>query len=184
MVLNSAKNYFHLFDLPVGFVVDTGLLAERYRALLRAAREEDDQAGDLIDSSSVALALMRIDEAHRVLADPQSRAEYLLDLYADDQAMDRDTGEPPGNGGALLMEQMELRAILAEAANRPDAATAVAEVLTQLAEKGAALDKELQDLFADPSPRNLCAAREILRQLQFLGRCRRDAENRSALLPG
>lgn len=79
---------------------------------------------------------------------------------------------------------MARRAILAEAANRPDAATAVAEVLTQLAEKGAALDKELQDLFADPSPRNLCAAREILRQPQFLGRCRRDVENRSALLPG
>lgn len=179
-MLNSAKNHFQLFDLPVSFVIDIGLLAERYRALVRETREEDGLTGPNADNSGVALALMQVEEAYRTLTDPLVRADYLLGLYAVDQDINPDAAEPTGNGGALLMEQMELREILAEAANRSDSATAVAEVLTQLAEEGAALDKELQGLFADPSPRNLRAARAILRQLQFLGRCRRDAEDRCA----
>ena len=76
------------------------------------------------------------------------------------------------------MERIELREALAEAASCADPDTAVARVLTQLTEQSAALDKTLQGLFADPTPANLRLARAIVRQLRFLGACRRDAEDR------
>lgn len=180
IVLNSAKNHFQLFDLPVSFALDSSLLAERYRALMRETRADDDRITADPDDSGVALALAQIEDAYRTLADSLLRADYLLGLYAVDRDHTLDAATPADNGGDVLMAQMELREILAEAANRPDSATAVAELLTQLAEEGAALDKTLQGLFADPSPRNLSMAREILRQIQFIGRCRRDVEDRRA----
>ena len=63
-------------------------------------------------------------------------------------------------------------------------AAAVATVLTHLAEQSVALDKELAGLFAAPSPASLEAARELVRKLQFLDKCRRDAEELDAAIEG
>lgn len=169
------KNHFALFDLPLGYAVDAGLLADRYRALTRVA----ETAGTVPDAhrecGESAYSLSRIEEAYRTLIDPLARADYLLDLYAIDQ-----DAEPPVafqvQDGAFLIERMELQELLAAAAHRADPATAVAELLTQLAEQSAALDKALQALFADPSAHNLCIARALTRKLQYLGNCRRDAD--------
>ncbi|EXJ13203.1 iron-sulfur cluster co-chaperone HscB C-terminal domain-containing protein [Imhoffiella purpurea] len=177
-MLNSAKNYFELFDLPMSFAIDASLLAERYRALLRSAQRICYGVDNDVDSAGNVQALNQVEEAYRTLTDPLARAEYLFSLYPEGGSADSGRAEIPGSQGASLMERMELQEILAEATNRSDPATAVAEVLTQLAERCAALDKELHALLADPCPSNLQAAREIVRQLQFLGRCRRDAEYR------
>ncbi|EGV30579.1 co-chaperone Hsc20 [Thiorhodococcus drewsii AZ1] len=178
VVLNSTKNYFELFDLPMSFAIDASLLAERYRALLRSAQRIRYGIDNDVDSAGNIRAVTQVEKAYRTLTDPLSRAEYLFSLYSETSAESGDYAEIRGNRGASLMEEMELRETLAEASNRPDPATAVAEILTSLAEECAALDKELHDLFADPCPSNLRAARQIVRKLQSLSRCRRDAEER------
>jgi molecular chaperone HscB len=169
-VLDFSKNHFELFDLPQGFAVDAKRLAERYRALQavihpdRFAVAPDHQQIESLQASA------QVNEAYRTLKDPLARARYLLTLY---------TGEPGtaseiSKDGSLLMEQMELRETVAEAQSSSNPAAAVARVLTQLAEQSVALDKELEGLFADPSPTNLESAREIVRKLQFLDKCRGD----------
>jgi molecular chaperone HscB len=165
-VLSGSQNYFALFDLPVGFDVDPSRLTGRYRALLDP---------DLPASIPIEQPPTEIELAYRTLADPLARAAYLLDLLGPHT---RDPNELVG----FLMAQMELRESLAEATSSPDPSTSVANVLTQLAEQGASLAKELQRLLAEPSPKNLAAAREILRQLELVGTCRRDAEDQRAAL--
>ncbi|NEX22327.1 molecular chaperone Hsc20 [Thiorhodococcus mannitoliphagus] len=166
----------------MSFAVDVSVLAERYRAVVRWLRIESLLGRETQDDGESPHALGLLDEAYRTLADPLSRAEYLCCLYETDQ----DSLEFPkgqlGSRGSSLMEQIELEETLVAATNRSDPAGAVAKVLTKLAERSAALDKELHALFADPSPENLNAAREIVRQLEQLSRCRRDAEGRQVVL--
>jgi molecular chaperone HscB len=172
-LLDFSKNHFELFDLPLGFALDAKRLAERYRAL-QAATHPDRLAVAADREQQVSRqASTQVNEAYRILKDPLARAKYLLGLHTGDPGTDSETSKD----GAFLMEQMELRETLAEAGSRPNPRAAAATVLTQLAERSAALDKELAGLFADPSAANLSAAREIVRELQFLDRCRRDAED-------
>lgn len=171
-VLDPSKNYFELFDLPLGFAIDAKRLAERYRTL-QAVTHPDRFAVAVDHEKRLSLqASTQVNEAYRTLKDPLARARYLLALYTGDPGSDRDTS----TDGAFLLEQMELREVLAEARGRPNPHAAVARVLTYLAERSAALDKALKSLFADPSQSNLAAAREIVRKLRFLDKCRRDAE--------
>lgn len=171
----STKNYFELFDLPVRFAVDRRLLAERYRLLARG-RDPCSADESVIRADDARLSIL--EDAYRTLMDPLARAEYLLGFYSAGGVDDA-----PGcvasemSGGAALMDQIELRETLVSSTNRSDPAAARDKMMTHVAERSAALEKELQHLFADPSPGNLSAARGIVRQLQFLGRCRRDAED-------
>jgi molecular chaperone HscB len=181
-VLNGSKNYFDLFDLPIGFVVDHSRLCERYRALLDGDLATSYGDPDSVQSSTPEQSPIEIELAYRTLLDPLTRAAYLLDLL---ECRSEGFGTGAGEYGALegfLMAEIELRESLDEATNRPDPASAVAGMLTQLAEQGASLEKDLQRVLADPSPQNLTAAREILRRLELVGTCRRDAEDRRAAL--
>ena len=170
------KNYFEIFDLPLGYTVDARLLADRYRALARIAETPSGESGARCATNDPDHLIARIEDAYRALLDPLSRAEYLFGLYSAGQPGEQTPETLQVRNGALRMEQMELNERLVAATHRSHPATAVAEVLTQLTEQSAALDKDLQSLFANPSPQNLSSAREIARQLQLLDTCRRDAE--------
>lgn len=166
-VLDLSKNHFELFDLPVTFAVDTKRLAERYRILQAATHP--GRCPVVLKDEMPSFACSRVDEAYRILKDPLARAKYLLCLLTGDSAIDS------SKGATFLMEQMELREVLAQAQHGSNRRGAVANVMTELAERSLALDKELQGLFADPSAENLEIARELVRELQFLDHCRGDA---------
>lgn len=166
--------HFDIFGLPRCFAVDLRVLAERYRAL-QALTLPDPDSGALMADADVGAsvrAAKQVNDAYRTLKDPLIRAQYLLSLH---------TGTSPLDGcddhhGAWLMDQIELQETLAEAQGRPNPKAAAATVLTSLTEQSVALEKVLEGLFAEPSPENLRAAREIVRKRQFLDRCRREVE--------
>lgn len=181
-VVDGSKNYFDLFDLPIGFVVDQSRLSERYRALLDGEVATSYGNARSAHVSPPERSPIEIELAYRTLLDPLARAAYLLDLL---DCRSEGYGASAGEYGALggfLMAEIELRESLDEAISRPDSAAAVAGILTDLAEQGASLEKDLERVLADPSPQNLTAAREILRRLELVGTCRRDAEDRRAAL--
>jgi molecular chaperone HscB len=114
-------------------------------------------------------ASTRVNEAFQTLKDPLSRALYLLSLHPEPAgAVPQDT--------AFLMEQMELRETLAEAKEAQDPLGAVAGVLDHIAHSEQAIGTDLTRLFSDPNPDHLVAAHAAVRKLQFLDKCRRDAE--------
>ena len=170
-MLDTAKNYFELFDLPVRFDVDVFRLAERFRMLQSQPAEAPVTGGRAAALAPLESAKGEVREAYRTLKDPLARAEYLLGLLARDGGADLESGAE----GAYLVEQLELREALAEVGNRSQPQAAVAEVLTELAERSVALNQELHQLFADPSAENLESAREVVRELRLLERCQRDA---------
>ncbi len=172
-MLDTSKNYFELFGLPTRYAVDAKHLAERYRALQAITRPDRFAATVDQERRGSTRASVRFNDAYRTLKDPLERARYLLGLHTGHRGDDRENTRD----GGFLMEQMELRETLAEAQSSPDPNTAVAQVLTHLAERSVALDKELEGLFAEPSTENLAVARELVHKLQLIDECRRTAEN-------
>lgn len=177
-MLDFSKNHFDLFGLPISYRVDTSLVAERYRALQHALHPDRYAAAGDREKRLSMQASTRINEAFQVLKNPLERARYLLSLH---------TGELGGGNEttrdmAFLMEQMELREALAEAKDQSDPVRAVGVVLDRLADQSGGLISELEGHFESPSAEDLEAARELVRKLQFVAKCRVEAENLEAEL--
>jgi molecular chaperone HscB len=169
-VLDFSRNHFELFGLPVGYALDPELLAERFRALQSAVHPDRFASAPDQERRLSMQASTRVNEAFQTLRDPLQRALYLLTLYPDTGA------QVTAQDTAFLMEQMELRETLAEARGARDPMAAVAGVLGHIARSERAIAAELTGRFSDPSPEDLAAARAAVHKLQFLDKCRRDAE--------
>lgn len=177
-MLDFSKNHFELFGLPVGYRVDGDLLAERYRALQhRLHPDRYAAAGDREKRLSMQ-ASARVNEAFQTLRDPLERARYLVSLHTGDN----DGGKEMTQDMAFLAEQMELREALSEVRSRPDPIGAVGEILDHLAGQSNVLVGKLEVLLEAPSPQDLEAARELVSKLQFVSKCRVEAENLEAEL--
>jgi molecular chaperone HscB len=123
-------------------------------------------------------ASTRINEAYRVLKDPLSRASYLLSLHAGEGG-----GENETTGDmAFLMEQMELREALASAGGQPDPYAVVARVMDRLDAQRAELVGALSERLDGSVGGDLEPARELVRKLQFVEKCRAEAEGVEAEL--
>jgi molecular chaperone HscB len=171
-VLDFSQDYFALFGLPVGFALDRERLADAYRALQGVVHPDRFASASDSERRLSMQASTRVNEAFQTLKDPLTRARYLLVLHTGDPGSDHDTT----CDAAFLMEQMELRETLAQARGSPDPQVVIGDVLNQLQRQDRALHADLTNLFADPTPDRLDAAREAVRKLQFLDKCRREAE--------
>jgi molecular chaperone HscB len=177
-VLDFSKNHFELFGLPVDYRVDAAQLADRYRALQRALHPDRYVvAGDREKRLSMQ-ASIRVNEAFQTLKDPLERARYLLSLYTDDSGGENETSHDM----AFLMEQMELREALAEVKVGPAPGSALAEVQDRLLGQANELIRALEKKFRNPSAEALDEIRELIRKLQFVAKCRLDAESLEAEL--
>jgi len=180
LMLDFSKNHFELFGLPVSYRVDGTLLAERYHALQHALHPDHYVAAGDRERRLSMQASTRVNEAFQTVKEPLARARYLLSLYTgdwgDEQASTQDT--------AFLMEQLELREALAQAKDRPDPVTAVGEILDHLVDHARVLTNELKTLLEAPSAQDLEAAQELVRKLQFVTKCRAEAEDLEAELEG
>ena len=74
LLRDFSKNYFELFGLPVGYIVDAKALAERYRELQRIVHPDRfANASDQERRLSVQGAAL-INEAYETLKDPIARS--------------------------------------------------------------------------------------------------------------
>jgi len=177
-VLDFSKNHFELFGLPESFRVDPDLLAERYRALQQRLHPDRYAAAGDAEKRLSLQASTRVNEAFQILKDPLERARYLLSLHGGDFGDRKETTQDM----AFLMEQMELRETLSGVKDQHDPIAAVGEVLDRLADQSGALVGELEALLETPSTEDLKTARELVRKLQFVDKCRLEAENLEAEL--
>ena len=162
------QNFFELFSLPLQYAFDRAILDARYRDLQRSVHPDRFASAPDQERRLSMQASTRVNEAFQTLKDPLSRALYLLSLYPapEPDAVPQDT--------AFLMEQMELRETLAEASGARDPLAAVGAVLDHIARSERAIATDLANLFGDPN--QIPAAHAAVRKLQFLDKCRRDAE--------
>lgn len=156
--------------------MDLAQLAERYRSLQKTLHPDRFAAAGDRERRLSLQASTRVNEAYQTLRDPLSRAKYLLSLY---------TGEVGGKNEttrdtAFLMEQMDLREALSAAKDATDPHGAVGAVLDRLDELSRTLTGALGDCVDELTAERLAQARELVVKLQFVEKCRVEAEQLEA----
>lgn len=104
--VRNASDHFAVFGLPRRFDLDVEDLERRYVELARLthpdmAGSEPEQQLDAMELSS------RVNDAHRVLADDEARANHLLDLLGGPTSAD-DKSLPEGFLPIIMMVREEL----------------------------------------------------------------------------
>ncbi|HEX5130154.1 MAG TPA: Fe-S protein assembly co-chaperone HscB [Usitatibacter sp.] len=155
------KNHFDLLGLAPAFRVDPARLESGYRALQSQVHPDRFAAATEVERRVAMQWAARANEAYRTLRDPVARARYLLSLKGFDTGEESNTAMPPD----FLMQQMEWREAVAEAAAAGDSARL--EVLREelREERGGMLRMLERALDADA---NYDAGCSLVRKLRFI----------------
>jgi molecular chaperone HscB len=161
--MNSLKDsYFELFHLPAQFALDADALDTAYRAVQSQVHPDRfAAAGDAQKRIAMQWAT-RANEAYQTLRDPLKRAIYLLSLRGVDVGAENNTAMEP----AFLMQQMEWREAIEDAAGAKNVPALDALLAELRDEKRARFDK-LAALLDSGSDQG---AAEAVRQLMFIER--------------
>jgi len=161
---------FALFGLPERFAIDLAQLDAKWKQLQGAAHP-DRFATETAAAQRVAMQwAIRINEAWRRLKDPLARAAYLCSLHGVDIEAESNTSMP----GAFLMQQMEWRDALSEAASL-DAVEALSAEVT--ATRNATL-QTLQAQIDTAADVDWRAVAGTVRGLMFVDKFIRDIDRR------
>ncbi len=125
------QSYFNILGLPESFTLDDKALEQAYFAAQRATHP-DRVIHKSEDARIAAFHLSQlVNEAYEQLKNPLHRAEHILALHGVVVNGEESNDVPP----ALLMEMMELRERLEEAATQGVVLSAViADIVTQARE--------------------------------------------------
>ncbi|RLJ15777.1 Fe-S protein assembly co-chaperone HscB [bacterium endosymbiont of Escarpia laminata] len=175
-MLDFSKNYFELFGLPVGFIVDADSLSDRYRDLQRVIHPDRYANASEQERLLSLQGASRINEAFATLKDPIARATYLLTMHG----IEMDAQKETTSDMAFLMEQMELREELEGVRNQDDPYEAVLDLRGRINRQIKTLVGQMAVQFENATPDQLEDAREILRKMRFLQKLRTEVESVAA----
>ena len=149
------------------FQMDLARLEHSYRALQAQVHPDKFSTASDADRRMSMQCSTHVNEAYQTLKQPISRARYLLSLHGIDTQEETNTAMPAD----FLMEQMEWREAIGEAAEAADAAA-----LDQLASK---LRQATQQLHAElaqqlDQQQNYAGAAGAVRKLRFLDKLREE----------
>ncbi|MBX2824813.1 MAG: Fe-S protein assembly co-chaperone HscB [Gammaproteobacteria bacterium] len=175
MQVDLSSNYFELFGLTPEYSIDVSLLTERRQELQKALHPDRFVgAADAERRYSMQAASM-VNEAYQVLSTPLARAGYLLKLRDIDLDVETDTRMAP----EFLMQQMELREAIGEVKSASDPYAAIDQIRKTLGD----LAGDTETAFASAySSDDLAAARDSVRQWQFIDKLSREVNDIEAVL--
>ena len=122
--MNLQSDDFELFGLPRQFAQERAQIDARWKELQRQAHPDRFAAQGAAAQRVAMQWSVRINEAYQRLKDPLKRAAYLCELNGAPIRAEDNTAMPP----AFLMQQMEWREALEEAAGAPALDALQAEV--------------------------------------------------------
>lgn len=175
MQLDLSCNYFELFGMPVGFQLDQNELQSRWQTLQRSLHPDRFSSATDAEKRLSMQAASFVNEAHKVLRSPLSRAVYLLQLNDVDIDAETDTQMDP----EFLMEQMELREALESIRSVDDPLQSIDNMREKLAAK---TEKQQLEFQRSMDTGDLAAARDCARQWQFLEKLARELSDAEATL--
>jgi len=159
---------FSLFDLTARQQQDRAEIDARWKSL-QAQVHPDRFASEGAAAQRLAMQwAVRVNEAHKRLRDPLARAAYLCELRGAPIQAHENTAMP----AAFLMEQMEWREALDDAAN----AAAIEAIDAQVEQRERALLEEARRLLDETGDAPTAAQR--VRALMFIQRFRSDIAKR------
>jgi molecular chaperone HscB len=166
--VNLQSSDFELFELPEQFAQDRATIDSRWKDLQRQAHPDKFVAQGGAAQRLAMQWSVRINEAYARLKDPQKRAAYLCELRGAPIQAENNTAMP----GAFLMQQMQWREALEEAADGPQLAALEDDVI-QARRVALGQCQELLD-----QAHNYPAAAQQVRALMFIDRFSRDVQAR------
>lgn len=161
-------DYFTLFGLTPGYVVDTQQLATRYQELQRQFHPDKYASRSQAEQLLAVNQSATINQAWQTLRHPLLRAEYLLLLNGFDLANEQHTVRDT----AFLMEQLELREELDSIEQSADITALEAfasKVTTMIQSRSARMVQELDGLQWEQ-------AADTVRKLRFLDKLQHHIE--------
>lgn len=166
--MNLQSTDFELFGLPPRFALDAGALYVRWKELQRQVHPDKFAAQGAAAQRVAMQWSARINEAYRRLKSPLQRAAYLCELNGAPIDAENNTAMPP----AFLMQQMELREALDDAASADD--------LEQIASQSASLQRDMLSKIEQQTDAEQAwpAAAQSVRALMFLDRLAADIDRR------
>ncbi len=166
--MNLADSDFALFALPERFRQDRATLDARWKELQREAHP-DRFASQGAAAQRVAMQWsVRINEAYQRLKDPLKRAAYLCEQRGAPINAESNTAMPP----AFLMQQMQWREALDEAATEDDLDALARELSAARAQRLAGIERLLDEA------QDAAAAADEVRALMFIERFDHDVQAR------
>lgn len=165
-------NYFSLLQCPQRFAIDLQALEDAWRRA--CANTHPDRFATATEAEKrVALQwAARVNQAYQVLKDPISRASYLCELAGVSIDADNNTAMDP----AFLMEQLQWREAVDEAAATPDPQQALTPLLQQVQAKAKAQQQQLCQALDQAGDYE--QARRLVRQAMFLAKLQNDIQQR------
>jgi molecular chaperone HscB len=170
--MNLQSDDFELFGLPRRFAQERAQIDARWKELQREAHPDRFAAQGPAAQRVAMQWSVRINEAYQRLKDPQRRAAYLCELHGAPIRAEDNTAMPP----AFLMQQMEWREALDDAATASAIDALQAEVDAARARALSALDWLIDEKGDYPQ-----AAQQV-RALMFVARFAQDIDRRRELL--
>lgn len=170
--MDIKQNYFEFLGLPVGFSIDLGELASRYRELQKTLHP--DRFAHLSDQEqrmSVQYTAY-LNQAASTLRAPLSRAQYLLLLKGIDTFAESSVKLDP----VFLFEQMSLRENLEELGASADPERELEKLAEDVESQIAALEADFASFYSLGDEQALEAAAVVVRKLQFMMKLLKEIE--------
>jgi molecular chaperone HscB len=161
---------FETLGVEPRFDLDLRALEQNHRALSRTLHPDRHTGGTATERRLALSHAIDVNDALRVLKDPVRRAEALfarLGVAVGD-------GREPQPSQALLLEMMEAREELADAARRKDLAT-IRRLASEIARRRDAALAALSAAFEERSPESLEQAIPALGELRYAKRFAEEA---------
>jgi molecular chaperone HscB len=168
MNLNLQSNDFELFGLPQQFGQDRAAIDARWKELQREAHPDRFAAQGAAAQRVAMQWSVRINEAYQRLKDPLKRAAYLCELRGAPINAENNTAMP----AQFLIEQMEWREALDEAAGEADLEILDDEMKQSRQETLASIERLLDE------QGDAAAAAQQVRGLMFVERFGADVQAR------
>lgn len=162
-MINFQHNHFELFGLPQRFHLDLAQMEHAYRGIQSQVHPDRFVHANDAERRASMQSATQVNEAYRTLKNPLARARYLLALQRVDVGSESNTAMP----AEFLLQQMQWRESVEEAANQPEALAALARRLTgEMKDRYAELERSLD------SDGDYALAAGAVRELMFLERLR------------
>lgn len=165
-------NYFQLFQLPAQFEVDLTELGTRYLTLQKQFHPDNFAAASERDRMLAVQQAANINDGYHSLKQPLLRAEHLLALRGLKISSEQRSFTDP----VFLMQQMELRELLADIPSASDPHSMIDDAEQQIRRQKKLLLAQLSQALAVNTVEHDQQAADIIRKLKFFFKLEQELE--------
>lgn len=170
--MNKPLNYYELFGLDAKFSLNLSELSATYQALQKTVHPDRFAHSSSQEQLIAVQKSAEINDAFQTLKQPVARGEYLLKLRGTELPSEQETVQDIG----FLMEQMELREMLADIEHASDVDAAIFAAQETLDVQSQHLWQQVAELLSADIKEDNIKASELLRKLKFYNKLQIELE--------